>query len=155
MKALLLVWAAFVLSAVSANAETFTFTGKSSPVMMVVAPGPGGKPVAGTTSKYENDVVWASGAKMRTTGDCVGWTAPPTSGATSQAVCNGTDADGGKSQVFLTCISTNEKNTEADCWGRLVFTSGKKQGKVSTFSLHGKQNADGKGSTSVGAGNMN
>lgn len=155
MRTLLLVLAAFVLSAVPASAETFTFTGKSTNVMMVVAPGPGGKPVVGATNKIETDVVWASGAKMHSTGDCVGWTAPPTSGATNQSVCNSTDADGGKSQVFLTCISTNDKNTEADCWGRLVYTSGKHNGKVSTFSLHGKQNADGKGSTSVGAGNMN
>jgi hypothetical protein len=123
--------------------------------MMVGAPGPGGKPVVGATSKIESDIVWASGAKTRSTGDCIGFTAPPTSGATNQIVCNSTDADGAKSAAFLTCISTNDKNTENDCWGRIVYTSGKNNGKVATFSLHGKQNADGKGGTSVGAGNMN
>ena len=70
-------------------------------------------------------------------------------------MCNSTDADGGKSAAFLTCISTNETNTESDCWGRIAYSSGKYQGKVATFSFHGKQNADAKGGTSVGAGNMN
>jgi hypothetical protein len=155
MRALLLLSVAFVLGTTVAQAETFTFTGKNTQGMLVAAPGPGGKPMVGATSKLETSIVWASGAKVQSTGDCIGWTAPPTSGATNQLVCNSTDADGSKSAAFLTCISTNEKNTESDCWGRIVYTSGKLQGKVSTFSLHGKQNADGKGGTSVGAGNMN
>lgn len=155
MKRLILIAAMLALSTTIAHAETYTFTGKSTQGMVVVAPGPGGKPIAGVTAKIETEIVWASGAKMRSTGDCVGWTAPPTSGASTNGVCNSTDADGAKSALFFTCIATNETNTESDCWGRIAYTSGKNQGKSATLSWHGKQNADGKSGTAVGAGNMN
>ena len=155
MRALLLAAAALALGATAAHAETYTLTGKSTPGLQVGAPGPMGKPVVGVTVKIDTDIVWASGAKMHSTGDCIGWSAPPTSGASTNGVCNSTDADGAKSALFFTCISTNEQNTESDCWGRIAYTSGKNQGKSSTVSWHGKQNADGKGGTAVGAGNMN
>lgn len=72
----------------------------------------------------------------------------------SQGMCNGTDADGGKAFLVFSCAG-NDKGTENDCWGRLTYVSGKNQGKVATASWHDKQNADGKGGTAVGAGNMN
>lgn len=155
MRTPLLVSVAFLISATAASAETFTFSGKGTNVMQVGAPGPMGKPIVGGTSKNQTDVVWASGAKTKSTGDCMVWSAPPASGATVNGVCNSTDSDGAKSALFFTCISTNDKNTESDCWGRVSYTSGKNQGKTATVSWHGKQNADGKGGTAVGAGNMN
>jgi hypothetical protein len=155
MRSLLLLTAASLLCAGAANAETFTFTGSSQSGMQVAAPGPGGKPVVGVTAKIETNIVWASGAKEKSTGDCVGWSAPPGTAASNLGVCNSTSGNGDKSALFFTCITTNEQNTESDCWGRVVYTSGKNQGKSSTVSWHGKQNADGKGGTAVGAGNMN
>lgn len=144
-----------MLGTTVANAETFTLSGKNTAGLQVGAPGPGGKPVVGGAAKIETDIVWASGAKMHSTGDCIAWSAPPASGATTNGVCNNTDADGGKSALWFACISTNEKNTESNCWGALAYSSGKYQGKVATLSWHGKQNADAKGGTAVGAGNMN
>jgi hypothetical protein len=155
MRTVLVVSAAVLMSATAAQAETFTFTGSSQSGLQVGAPGPGGKPVVGTTVRIETNLTWASGAKEKSTGDCVGWTAPPTSGASINGVCNSTGADGAKTALFFTCISTNEQNTESDCWGRIAFTSGKNQGKAATVSWHGKQNADGNGGSAVGAGNMN
>ncbi len=157
MKSLILVTAALLLSATVANAETFTFTGKSTQGMSVGAPGPGGKLVVGATAKIETDLVWASGAKSHSTGNCVAWSAPLGSGASTNGVCYSTDADGSKSGMFFTCIA-DEKNEQSDCWGRVVYetgpSGGKNQGKVSTVSWHGHTNADGKGGTAVGAGNM-
>ena len=155
MKTMLLLTAALALSATAANAETFTFTAKNTQVTQIAGPGPGGKPYIAGSSKSENDVVWASGAKMHGTGDCFGWSAPATSGFTSQGACSGTDANGDKSFLVFSCLAANDKGTESDCWGRLTWTSGKNQGKTATASWHGKQNADGKGGTAVGAGNMN
>lgn len=155
MRSLLLISVAFVLGTTAANAETFTFTAKNTQVTQIVGPGPGGKPVVAGSSKSENDVVWASGAKEHATGDCFGWSAPPASGFTSQGACTGTDAAGAKTFVVFSCLAANDKGTENDCWGRVSFLSGKNQGKTATASWHGKQNADGKGGTAVGAGNMN
>ncbi len=154
MKSLLLLSAAFALSATAANAETFTITGKSQPVTQVAAPGPMGKPVSGGSVKIETDVTWASGVKEHSTGDCIGWSAPPASGFTSQGICSSASAEG-KSSLVFSCITANDKNTENDCWGRLSYSEGKNKDKTATVSWHGKQNADGKGGTAVGAGNMN
>lgn len=152
---LLLLLTASLLSAAAASAETYTFTGSSQTGMQIASPGPGGKPVAGVTAKIQTNVVWASGAKETSTGDCVGWSAPPGTAATNLGVCNSTSGNGDKTALFFTCIATNEQNTESDCWGRVVYLSGKNKGKSSTTSWHGKQNADGKGGTAVGAGYMN
>lgn len=155
MRTLFLLTTASLLFAGVASAETFTFTGSSQPGMQIAAPGPGGKPIVGVTVKIETNIVWASGTKEKSTGDCVGWTAPPGTAATNQGVCNSTGGNGDKSALFFTCIATNDKGTESDCWGRVVYTSGKSAGKSSTVSWHGKGSADGKGGTAVGAGNMN
>ena len=155
MKLVLSLAAAALMCATAAQAETFTFTGSSQSGLQVAAPGPGGKPIVGVTAKIETNIVWASGTKEKSTGDCVGWSAPPGTAASNLGVCNSSDANGDKTALFFTCISTNEKNTESDCWGRVEYMSGKNKGKSSTVSWHGKQNADGKGGTAVGAGNMN
>ena len=154
MKALLLLSVAFMLGTTVAQAETFTIAGKSQSVTQVGAPGPMGKPVVAGSVKIETDITWASGSKEHSTGDCVGWSAPPASGFTSQGICNSASADG-KSSLVFSCLSTNDKNTENDCWGRLTYLDGKNKDKTATVSWHGKQNADGKGGTAVGAGNMN
>jgi hypothetical protein len=151
----LLLLAVSVLCAAAAHAETYTFTGSSQSGMQIAAPGPGGKPVVGVTAKIQTNVIWASGAKDTSTGDCVGWSAPPGAGASNQGVCNSTSSNGDKTALFFTCIATNDKNTESDCWGRVVYLSGKNKGKTSTTSWHGKQNADGKGGSAAGAGYMN
>ena len=155
MRSLLLVSVALVLGTTAASAETFTITGKSQPVTQVAGPGPMGKPIVGASVKIETDVTWASGTKEHSTGDCIGWSAPPASGFTTQGICSSASADGGKSSLVFSCISTNDKNTESDCWGRVTYLEGKNKDKVATVSWHGKQNADGKGGTAVGAGNMN
>lgn len=154
MRTLLLLTASFVCAA-AAQAESYTFTGTSQSGMQIVAPGPGGKPVVGVTAKIQTNVVWASGAKDTSTGDCVGWSAPPGSGASNQGVCNSTSGNGDRTALYFTCIATNDKNTESDCWGRVVYLTGKNKGKTSTTSWHGKQNADGKGGSAAGAGYMN
>lgn len=153
MKSLLLVTAALALGTTAASAETFTFTGKNTPVSQVAGPGPMGKPIVAGNSKNEIDIVWASGTKEHSSGECFGWSAPPASGFTSQGACSG-DSPSGKAFSVFSCLA-NDKGTESDCWGRVTFTSGKNAGKTATISWHGKQNADGKGGTSVGAGNMN
>lgn len=155
MRTLLLVSAAFVLSATAAQAESFTIMGKSQLGMQIATPGPMGKPVVGSTAKIETDVTWASGTKVHSTGDCIGWSAPPGTAASNLGVCNSTDSNGDKSSLFFTCIVTNEQAVETDCWGRIAYSSGKMQGKSATVSWHGKQNADKKGGTAAGAGYMN
>lgn len=146
---------ALLASTVVANAETFTFTGKNTPGQQIAGPGPMGKPVIAGTSKGETEITWASGKKTKSTNDCMAWSAPPGSGFTVQGICSSTDSDGSKSSLIFSCLSLNEKNTASDCWGRLTGLSGSLQGKTSTASWRGTQNADGKGSTVVGAGVQN
>jgi hypothetical protein len=150
MRTILFVSAALVLSATAAHAETFTFTSKATTVAQVGGPGP----LGASHATNEAEVVWASGTKMKSKGDCMSWSAPPTSGFTGQGMCNGTDADGAKTFLVFSCAG-NDKGTENDCWGRLTYVSGKNAGKVATASWHGKQSADGKTGTASGAGNMN
>jgi hypothetical protein len=152
----LLVTAALLLGATGvANAENFTVTGKNTSVARVGGPGPMGKPVGAGHGTSEAEVIWASGAKSTWKGDCMGWTAPPTSGFSSQGVCSWTDSDGSKIFMLSSCISLNEKNTSTDCWGRLTGLSGKWEGKVGTASWRGTQNPDGNGGTVAGAGTRN
>lgn len=154
MKSLLLATVAICLTAGIASAESFTFTGRGTTGMVIATPGPMGKPVVGLTLKIETDLVFEGGSKEHSSGDCVGWSAPPASGASNNGVCASTDSAGGKSNLFFTCIA-DEKNMQSDCWGRIVFETGKRQGKTATLSWHNHQNADGKGNSSVGAGNVN
>lgn len=153
MKVILLISAALALSATAAQAETFTFTSKGAPISRVAGPGPMGKPLVAANSKNEVDLVWASGAKEHSSGECFGWSAPPASGFTTQGACSG-DGPSGNAFTVFSCLA-NDKGTESDCWGRVTFTSGKNAGKTATISWHGTQNPDGKGGTSVGAGVMN
>lgn len=155
MRALLIAAAALLASTAVASAETFTFTGKSTPGQQIAGPGPGGKPMVAGTSKGETELTWASGKKTKSTNDCIAWSAAPGSGFSIQGICAATDADGAKSSLVFSCISLNDKNTASDCWGRLTGLSGSLQGKTSTASWRGTQNADGKGSTIVGAGVQN
>lgn len=154
MKSLLLAFVAICLSASIASAESFTFTGRGTVGMTIASPGPMGKPIVGVTLKIETDLVFEGGSKEHSTGDCVGWSAPPASGASNNGVCTSTDSAGGKSNLFFTCIA-DEKTMQSDCWGRLVFESGKRAGKVGTLSWHNHQSTDGKGSSSAGAGVIN
>ena len=91
---LLFALTASLLCAATASADTYTFTGSSQSGMQIASPGPGGKPVVGVTAKIETNVVWASGAKETSTGDCVGWSAPPGTAASNLGVCNSTSSKG-------------------------------------------------------------
>lgn len=148
------VAALFVTSSV-ASAETFTFTGSTTPGMQIAGPGPMGKPIFSGSFKGQTSVTWASGKKSTSTSDCNGWSAPPGSGFSVQGMCQSTDSDGSKQFLAFSCISLNDKNTMSDCWGRMTGTAGPAQGKTSTASWRGTQNADGKGSTLTGAGVQN
>ena len=154
MRALLLLSAAIVLAA-SAQAENFTFTGTGTQVASVGGIGPQGRPTGGGYSKIATDITWASGKKTKSTGECIASTAPPTSGLTNQLVCNSKDEDGSTSFAWIGCMSTNDKGTEGECWGKLTYTAGANKGHSSVFSFRTKQNADGKGGTSAGTGSMN
>jgi hypothetical protein len=154
MRALLILSVAFVVGAAGAEAaETFTFTTKGAPIFRIAGAGPAGRPVLAQHSSNEVEIVWASGKKTKSKGDCIGWSAPPTSGFTGQALCSGTEDDGSTTFAVIGCIA-NDKGTANDCWGRVTYTSGKNKGRVSTVSSHGVQNADGKGGTSTGSGVM-
>jgi hypothetical protein len=138
-----------------ASAENFTITGKGTNVSQIGGPGPMGKPIVAGVSKNETEVTWASGKKTTSKGDCMAWSAPPTSGFTAQGICSSADNEGSKTFLVFSCLSLNDKNTASDCWGRLTGLSGAWQGKTATASWRGTQNADGKGGTAVGAGTMN
>jgi hypothetical protein len=155
MKSLLLLSAVFVLGTTAANADTFTFSGKNTPGSQISAPGPMGKPVFAGNSRFENELVRSNGTKMKSTGDCIAWSAAPASGFTVQGICSGTDADGTKTSVIFSCIATGTNGGDSNCWGGLTTTAGKTKGQTGTASWHTHENADGKGSTTVGAGTMN
>jgi hypothetical protein len=155
MKSLALTVVLLLGSTAVANAESFTFTGKSANGMQIGGPGPMGKPIVSGTSKGSVDITYASGLKMSSANDCIAWSAPPTSGFTVQGMCSSVDKDGSKSFLLFSCLSLNEKNTASDCWGRITGLSGRLQGKTSTVSWRGTQNADGKGATIAGAGEQN
>lgn len=152
MKAIIISTAILFAMTGVANAETFSFTGKNANGDQIGGPGAGGKPVIAGASTFSNDEVWASGKKMKSSGKCMAWSASPTSGFAVEGICTGSDDNGGFFVQF-SCIARGAKNAESDCWGGLTGTSGKYQGKMGTASWHGHQDADGKGSTSVGAGN--
>lgn len=154
MKALMIGSAILFAMTGIANAETFSFTGKNTNGDQIAGPGASGKPVVAGASTFANDEVWASGTKMKSSGKCMAWSAAPASGFTVEGICSGTDGNGGFFVQF-SCVARGAKNAESDCWGGLTGTSGKYQGKMGTASWHGHQDADGKGSTSVGAGNWN
>jgi hypothetical protein len=154
MRALLLLSVAFVMGTTTVQAENFTFTTKGSVVFRIAGVGPQGRPAIATHGKNEVEIVWASGAKTKSKGDCISWTTPPNTGFTGQAFCSGTDEDGSTTFSIIGCMVTNDKGSENDCWGRVTYTSGKNKGRVATISSHGKQNPDGKGGTSLGTGTM-
>lgn len=156
MRSLLILSIALPLVTTAAQAETFTFTGTVNPAAgtRIAAPGPMGKPIVGGSVKVEIDMVWASAGKSHATYDCIVFSAPPASGQTIQGVCAATETDGGKHSVLFNCLA-DEKSPQSDCWGRIAYSSGKKEGKVGTMSWHDRLNADGKSITSVGAGNLN
>jgi hypothetical protein len=153
MKTLSLAFVLLLGSTAIAHAENFTFTSKGTSIAQVGGPGPAGKPVAAGHSKTETEITWASGSKTTSKGECMGWSAPPTSGFSNQGMCTATDSDGSKSFLQFTCVAVTEKT--ADCWGRLTGLSGKWQGKLGTASWRSTQNPDGKGGSSVGAGTLN
>ena len=154
MRALLML-SAVVVFAASAQAENFTFTGTGTQVAAVGGVGPQGRPAGGGYSKIATEITWASGKKTKSTGECIGSTAPPTSGLTNQLVCNSKDEDGSTSFAWIGCTSTNDKGTEGECWGKVTYTSGANKGRSSVIAFRSKQNADGKGGTSAGTGSMN
>jgi hypothetical protein len=100
------------------------------------------------------DMVWASADKTRAAHDCIVFSAPPASGQTIQGVCAAAETDGGRYSLLFNCLA-DEKSSQSDCWGRIAYSSGKKQGRTGTISWHDSLNADGKTITSVGAGNLN
>jgi len=145
---------AFVVGATSAQAaETFTFTGKGAPIFRVAGAGSAGQPVFAQHGSNEIEITWASGKKTKNKGGCIGWSAPPATGFTVQALCSGTDDDGATTFAIVSCIA-DAKTKESDCWGRVTYTSGKNNGRVSAIASHGVQNPDGKGGTSTGTGVM-
>ena len=155
MRSLLMLLIALPLATTSAQAETFTFIGKADlPRTRIAAPGPMGKPIVGASLTAEINMVWASAGKVHATYDCIAFSAPPSSGQTIQGVCAATESDGGQFSLLFTCLA-DEKSPQSDCWGRIVYSSGKKEGKVGTMSWHDSLDAGDKSITSVGAGNLN
>lgn len=151
MRVLLFLSVALIGATGAQAAETFTLTTKGSPTFRISGAGPAGRPVVAQHSTNEVEITWASGKKTKSKGDCIGWSAPPNSGFSAQALCSGTDEDGATTFSVIGCIA-NDKGTENDCWGRVTYTSGARKGKVATISSHGVQNPDGKGGTSTGSG---
>jgi hypothetical protein len=154
MRTFLVLTAATLLGAAAAQAETFTFTGQVTPGKRIAAPGPMGKPIVGGSVSVEMEMIWASAGKSRATYDCIVFSAPPASGQTIQGVCAAAESDGGKFSLLFTCMA-DEKGPESDCWGRIAYSAGARQGKVGTMSWRDRLNADSKTITSVGAGNLN
>ncbi len=154
MKTLTIAVALLLASTAIAQAETFTFTGKGTNVAQVGGPGPMGKPVGASHAKNDTEVTWASGKKTTSAGECMSWSATPGTGFSVQGICSGADS-GGQTFLVFSCVSVNDKNTAADCWGRLTGLTGTWKGKVGTASWRNTQNADGKGTTAAGAGTLN
>jgi hypothetical protein len=154
MRSLLILAAALPLTT-AAQAETFTFTGQVDVSgTRIAAPGPMGKPVVGGRVTVVMDMSWASAGKTSANQECIVFSAPPSSGQTIQGVCAAAESDGGKFSLLFNCLA-DEKAPQSDCWGRIVYSAGKNQGKVGTMSWRDRLNPDGKGITSVGAGNLN
>jgi hypothetical protein len=155
MKSLIIsmVTVAALVSSASA-ADTFTFSTVSKNGQTVSAMGPGGQPVVGGVSTFENQWTDSAGKKSVVKGTCAVWTTEPGAALALTGVCNSTAPDG-NSNVMFSCSRMDPKTRASNCWGFLVGTSGKYQGRTGSASWQTKQDADGKGSSGAGAGVWN
>ena len=147
-----LIASTLLLTALATNAyaaDTYTFTTAGKTTTTVTAVGPAG-PVFGGTSTFENQLVDSSGKKSTAKGTCAAWSAEPGSALAVHGVCNSEGTDG-NANVFFSCSAADAKTGVGNCWGFLMGTSGKYQGKTGTASWHSKQAADRKSSAGAGA----
>jgi hypothetical protein len=145
---------ALLASTSIANAESYSFTSTATTVNQVGGPVAGGKPVGAGFSTGESTLTSASGKKSTSKLQCATWSAPPSGQFTTMGFCNGEEG-ASKYTVAFSCAAMNDKNTAADCWGRLTGISGTYANKTGTASWRATQGADGKSGTATGAGVWN
>ena len=139
-------------SAFAAQAESFTFTSKSTTTNSIIAPLPDTKPVVAGWLTTSGQTVYASGKTEASTGDCDQWTTPPGSTFQGNGVCALTTSAGDKYTIVFGCDFANKEMTEGACWGGLNGISGAHAKKLGVLSWTFKTNADGKTGGATGTG---
>lgn len=155
MRTLLLSILLLGASAVTANAESFTFTSTSTGSNQIVAPITGGKPVTSGSLAGTSQVTYASGKKTTNTFNCNNWSTPPGSLFQGNGACLFSEPGGNQASIVSGCDFTNKDQSESDCWGALTGMAGAWANKTGTISWHAKTSADGKTGTASGTGQWN
>jgi hypothetical protein len=143
-------------SSLAAYADSFSFSSTSHTVNQLSAMVPGGgKPVLAAFSNGSATNTYASGKQTKSTSTCAFWTAEPGSQFTFVGACNVTEEGGDQSSIAASCAAANNAQTEGDCWGVMMGTSGSHKGKSGTITWHQKAGADDKSGMAWGVGQWN
>ena len=155
MKILLVSVLMVGVSALAAQAESFTFTSTSTLLNSAAFAAPGETPVLAAFVDSKSKTTYAGGKVETNDASCASWSAPPASIFQTNGVCNFTTAGGEKASILFGCNPRSKDQTESDCWGGLLGVTGARAGKSGTISWHQKLNADGKGGAANGVGQWN
>jgi hypothetical protein len=137
-----------------AVAETFTFESTSTTVNTInVATGPSSAIGAGF-SEGESKVSWGSGATTTTKNTCAAWSAAPSSGFTTQGVCNFSEGANEQASIQYSCQGDAAMGA-ANCWGALRGVAGQRAGKSGTIAWRQVANPDGNTGRAMGTGMWN
>jgi hypothetical protein len=133
----------------AAQAETFTFTSNATSVAGVTVPGPNNTTRAAGVSTFTGSLIMG-GKTLTNSGQCAAWPSLPGDIFQSHGQCTFSDATGAG---FLRYgCNPGKTDAEANCVGGLWGTGGAYAGRSGSMAWHGKAAADGKSTTSVGAG---
>jgi hypothetical protein len=138
----------------TAAAETFAFKSTSTIVNTInVATGPSSA-IGAEFNEGTSQVTYAAGTTTTTKNKCVGWSAPPSSGFTTNGVCTFSEGAGDEASIQFSC-QADAAAKALDCWGALRGVTGKRAGKNGTISWRQMTNPDGKTGTAAGTGMWN
>ena len=151
MKTTLIAVALLCVSAIGANAQSFTFSGTGQVVNQVM-PVMDGRPTGGVYSTGAGTTVMG-GKKLAAESQCMQWTLAPGGLMTGEGVCTVSDTMG-TFNVGFQCQG-DAKTNSADCWARVTGSGGGYANKLGTASWHSADSADHKSLTYAGAGQWN
>ncbi len=141
-------------SAITAQADSFTFSGTGQITDQVMVPVAGSTaPVGGAHGTSTFTAMFSSGRSLKAKAECAQWTAQPGSMFSGEGACSDTDSDGTWSTAF-SCAG-DLKSGSGDCWGRLTGITGKYVNKVGTVVWHSTSSNDGKDLSFSGTGMWN
>src|SRR5579863_3976948 len=140
-------------SMLSAQAETFMFSGATTAVNGVTVKTPRGATIGGGYSEGRGTTTYAGGKTVDSSSRCLGWSGPP-GDIFSHVVCTVSDPTG-TAEVSARCLPDVKIATEQSCTGGIWGTGGAVAGRTGTLTWHSKAAPDGKTGAYNGVGQYN